>query len=142
MSSLAIFQGVQALLPVQARSHLFEAELSDPPRLSDFPYVVIHGGWGDEVSGEPGDRSSCDIPDQAAMQVLCTMVATSREGLNAIVGQVRTALNRQRPVVAGWRFSRMIQRQVTTVEPDQRISIETISPLYVVDEFTFTAFRA
>lgn len=139
--SLEIFQGLKALFPAGTRVHLYRAELSNPPQLSDFPYVVLHGGWGQSVSGEPGDRSSSDIPDQLAFTLRCTVAATSLAGLNEATRVARTALDRQRPVVPGWSFSKLRQVEVLTAEPDSRVSVDTVNPVYLVDEYPFTAYR-
>ena len=139
--SLEVLQGVKDMFPAGTRVHLHEAKLSSPPKLSDFPYVVLHGGWGEETSGERGDRSSDDIPDQTAFTLRCTVVALSLEGLSALAGISRTALNRQRPVVAGWKFSRLRQVEVLTAEPDNRVSVETTNPVYLVDEYPFMGSR-
>ncbi|MGP4995110.1 hypothetical protein [Glutamicibacter ardleyensis] len=140
--SLEVFEAVKALLPPTTRVHLFEAKLSSPPALADFPYVVLHGGFGTAVSGERDNRSSDDLPDQVAYLIRCTVVATSKDGLNHLVGVARSALNRQRPVVPGWSFSKLRQVEVLTAEPDNRISIDTLNPLYAVDEYPFMAYRA
>ncbi|WP_313812990.1 hypothetical protein [Glutamicibacter sp.] len=140
--SKAIFDGIKALFPPGTRVHLYRAELSNPPRLEDFPYVVLHGGWGEEVSGEPGDRSSDDIPDQVAFTLRCTVAALSLDGLSEITTTSREALNRQRPTVTGWRFSKLRQQEVLTAEPDNRVSVDTLNPVYLVDEYPFTAYRA
>ncbi|MGP5391275.1 hypothetical protein [Glutamicibacter arilaitensis] len=139
--SLEVFRGVEAMFPAGTRVHIHEAKLSSPPKLSDFPYVVLHGGWGEEISGERGDQSSDDIPDQTAFTLRCTVVALSLDGLNALARTSRTSLNRQRPVVAGWRFSRLRQVEVLTAEPDNRVSVETTNPVYLVDEYPFMGSR-
>ena len=139
--SLEVFRGVEAMFPPGTRVHIHEAKLSSPPKLSDFPYVVLHGGWGEETSGERGDRSSDDIPDQTAFTLRCTVVALSMEGLDELARSSRTSLNRQRPVVAGWRFSRLRQVEVLTAEPDNRVSVETTNPVYLVDEYPFMGSR-
>lgn len=140
--SLEVLEAVKAMIPPGNRVHLFEAELSKPPALADFPYVVLHGGFGTAVSGERDNRSSDDVPDQVAYLIRCTVVATTKDGLNHLVGVVRAALNRQRPVVPGWSFSKLRQVEVLTAEPDNRISIDTLNPLYAVDEYPFMAYRA
>lgn len=139
--SLEVFRGIEAMFPPGTRVHIHEAKLSSPPKLSDFPYVVLQGGWGEETSGERGDRSSDDIPDQTAFTLRCTVVALSMEGLNELARTSRTSLNRQRPVVAGWRFSRLRQVEVLTAEPDNRVSVETTNPVYLVDEYPFMGSR-
>lgn len=135
--SLEVFQGLTALFPSGTRVHIHEAQLSNPPVLADFPYVVLHGGWGEEVSGERGDRSSDDIPDQVAFTVRCTVVALSMAGLNELAKVSRASLNRQRPVVDGWKFSKLRQVEVLTAEPDNRVSVETVNPVYLMDEYPF-----
>lgn len=139
--SLEVFRGIEAMFPAGTRVHIHEAKLSSPPKLSDFPYVVLHGGWGEEISGERGDRSSDDIPDQTTFTLRCTVVALSLDGLNALARTSRMSLNRQRPVVAGWRFSRLRQVEVLTAEPDNRVSVETTNPVYLVDEYPFMGSR-
>lgn len=139
--SLEVFRGIEAMFPAGTRVHIHEAKLSSPPKLSDFPYVVLNGGWGEETSGERGDRSSDDIPDQTAFTLRCTVVALSLEGLNELARTSRTSLNRQRPVAAGWRFSRLRQVEVLTAEPDNRVSVETTNPVYLVDEYPFMGSR-
>jgi len=139
--SLEVFQGLKALFPPGTRVHIHKAELSNPPVLSDFPYVVLHGGWGEETSGERGDRSSDDIPDQTAFTLRCTVVALSLGGLNELTRVSRASLNRQRPLVPGWRFSKLRQVEVLTAEPDNRVSVETVNPVYLVDEYPFMGSR-
>lgn len=140
--SLEVLQGLKALFPPEVRVHLHKAQLSNPPVLSDFPYVVLHGGWGEETSGERGDRSSDDVPDQTAFTLRCTVVALSLGGLNEIARVSRASLNRQRPVVDGWKFSKLRQVEVLTAEPDNRVSVETVNPVYLVDEYPFMGYRA
>lgn len=140
--SLEIFKGIEAMFPPDARVHLYKADLSNPPQMTDYPYVVLAGGWGEEVSGEPGDRSSDDVPDQVAFNLRCIVVALSLDGLSDMAKTARTALNRKRPVVPGWRFSKLRQTEVLTAEPDSRVHVDTLNPVYLVDEYPFTAYRA
>ena len=139
--SLEVFDSLKALFPAGTRVHIHAAKLSNPPQVSDFPYVVLHGGWGEETSGEAGDRSSDDVPDQVAFTLRCTVAALSLSGLNEMTRVARSSLNRNRPVVEGWRFSRLRQVEVLTAEPDNRVSVETVNPVYLIDEYPFMAYR-
>lgn len=135
----AHFKAVQALLPSTVKSFLYEPELSVPPALSDFPYVLFWGDMGEEVSGEPGDRTASDSIDQLAMTIRCTLVATSGEGLGWLVQNTRPFLNRARPVVAGWKSSRLRQQPVMPADSDTRVSVGSLHPVYAVDEYSFVS---
>lgn len=135
------YQAVKALVPATVKVHLFQPRLSSPPAVGDYPYAVLWGTLGEEVSGEPGDRSARDDPDQLDFRIRCTYVGLTGESLAIVARNVRAALNRKRPVVAGWKASRLIQASLTEGQTDYDVKVGSFNPVYAVDEYTFTSSR-
>lgn len=135
------FQAVKSLVPASVKVYLFQPKLSGPPAMGDYPYAVLWGSLGEEVSGEQGDRTLADDVDQLAMRIRCTYVGLNGESLAIVARNVRAALNRSRPTVDGWSCSKLRQSPLTDGQTDYDVKIGNLNPVFAVDEFTFTSSR-
>ena len=133
------YEAVKTLMPAGVKVFLYDAELSEPPAVTDYPYVVLWGDPGEEFSGDPGDRTSADQPDQLQLGIRATYAALSGEALSIIAGVTRRALNRARPVVAGRGCSRLKQSVLQPMETDRSLVVGSRHPVFAVDEYSLTS---
>lgn len=137
------YDAVQAMLPATVNSFLFEADLSNPPKIKDYPYVVFWGDAGTEHSGDDEVSSSlCDDPDAVTLRIRATYAGSSAGSLFHVISSTRAALNRKTPIVPGWSVSRLRQASLTDAQTDFALTLPSgHHPVFAVDEYTLTANR-
>ncbi|NQD40513.1 hypothetical protein [Glutamicibacter halophytocola] len=136
------YDAVAELLPVDVKVSFFNAKLSTPPAPSDYPYAVIGGDGGWDFSGDgPEEPSLTAELDGKEFRVMITLAGTSISSLDFVLKRVRPALSGKKPVVAGWSCSTMEQAPLVGIRPDRDISVDGLNPLFMVDEYVFTATR-
>jgi len=136
------YDAVKALLPADVTVYQFNAELSVPPVRADYPYVVLGGDAGWDFSGDGPELPSLSAElDGKEMRVMATMAGTSISSLDFVIKRVRQGLSGKKPVVPGWACSDMVQAPLLNIQPDRDISIGGMNPIFMVDEYVFTATR-
>jgi len=113
---------------------VYEGNVPDKP---DFPYAVLWGSFGDEVS-----ESLADVPDELRVNFRVTYVGQSLASVAWVASKVRPALNRSKPYVHGWVSGRMRQASLMDVQTDFTVTLTDGShPVYAVDEFALVAHK-
>lgn len=136
------YDAIEALLPLELKVYQFNAKLSIPPVLADYPYVVLGGDGGWDFSGDGPEEPSLSAElDSVEMRVTATMAGTSTASLNSIFKKVRPSLSGTKPIVPGWSCSEMVQAPLVGIRPDRDININTLNPIFMVDEYVFIATR-
>lgn len=131
--SLDHYLAVRALIPDNPG---FGVHFGDVQKVTQYPYVVVWGDLGTEVS-----ESVADQIDQLDLRPRVTYVGTGFEQCLWVAGLVRTALNHAVPVVAGWGSSKLRQQALLPVTTDWDVTLTNGShPVYAVDEYPFTSF--
>lgn len=136
------YDAIEGLLSPELAVYQFDAELSVPPVLADYPYVVLGGDGGWDFSGDGPELPSLSAElDSKEMRVTATMAGTSVSTLDWVLKQVRPVLSGKKPNVQGWICSAMEQAPLVNIRPDRDISLGGLHPLFMVDEYVFTATR-
>jgi len=131
------YDAVKALLPSSVRVYMWSV-----PKAPAFPYVVLWGDLGSESSGGPDGDSLEDVPDVLALNVRATYAATNGDSLMAIARNVRAALNRKTPVVAGWAPSKLRQSSLMDAQTDTSVTLtDGSNPIFAVDEFALVSSK-
>ena len=113
---------------------VYEGNVPDKP---SFPYAVLWGSFGDEVS-----ESLCDVPDVLRVNFRVTYVGLSLASAAWVASKVRPALNRSKPYVHGWVSGRMRQAALMDIQTDFTVTLTDGShPVYAVDEFALIAHK-
>jgi hypothetical protein len=109
--------------------------LGNVPKTPAFPYAVLWGSLGDEVS-----ESLEDIPDELRINFRVTYVGLTFAQVAWVASKVRPALNRAKPYVNGWMSGRLRQASLMDVQTDFSVTLpDGAHPVYAVDEFALTA---
>jgi hypothetical protein len=140
------YAGVAALVPSNLNLYLWKVEgkvLPDGSRESiKYPYVCLWGDLGDESSGGPDGDSLQDVPDVLSLRVRATYAGLTGDSLLVVCRNVRAALNRKTPVVAGWAPSKLRQSSLMDAQTDFDVTIPDFGhPLFAVDEFALVSER-
>ena len=125
------YKAVAALIPAAVKVYVGAV-----PATPTFPYAVLWGSLGDEVS-----ESLADVPDELRMNLRVTYVGETLASVGWVAGKVRPALNRARPYVPGWWVGGGL-RQSSLMDVQSDYSVTLISgrnPVYAVDEFALVA---
>ena len=127
------FTAVAALFPSAVKVYV-----GTVPAAPTYPYAVLWGSLGDEVS-----ESLADIPDEIRVPFRVTYVGLTLASVAHIASKVRPALNRAAPYVSGWITSRMRQSSLMDVQADRDVTVTGVGthPLYAVDEFLLVASK-
>jgi hypothetical protein len=133
------YNAVRALLPGTVNVYMWSV-----PGTPAYPYVVLWGSPGDESSGGTNDGESLDA---TRMDVFETRIRATYAGVNGdsmliVCRNVRAALNRKTPTVAGWKPGKLRQASLMDAQPDTSITFSNgTHPVYAVDEFSLTSHK-
>jgi hypothetical protein len=131
------YDAVKALMP--AGLTVYRGNVPASPA---YPYVVLWGDLGDESSGGPDGDSLQDVPDVLSLRSRVTYVGLSFDSVLVVARNVRSALNRKIPAVAGWSPSRLRQSSLMDIQADTDVTIPDFGhPLFAVDEFSLVSER-
>ena len=131
------YDAVKALLPTTVRVHMWSVP-ADPI----YPYVVLWGDLGEESSGGPDGDSLDDVPDVLSLRIRATYVGLNGDSMLITARNVRAALNRKTPTVAGWRPSKLRQAVLMDGQVDTDVTLTGGgNPTYAVDEFTLVSHK-
>lgn len=123
----AHYDGVIALLPPGLQS--YKGDVPDEP---DYPYVVLWGSAGTEDT-----EALSDDPSTLTLPVFATCAGLSFESVAIAIRDVRTALNRAKPVVPGRACHRMVQAPQVPIQADLSVTVPGVGhPFFAVDQFT------
>lgn len=126
------YRAVGSLIPDAVT--VYEGNVPDKP---SYPYAVLWGSFGDEVS-----ESLCDVPDVLRINFRVTYVGLTLASAAWVMSKVRPALNRAAPYVHGWVSGRMRQASLMDVQTDFTVTLtDGAHPVYAVDEFALVAHR-
>ena len=126
------YRAVGDLIPGAAT--VYVGNVPDKP---SFPYAVLWGSLGDEVSESLGD-----VPDELRINFRVTYVGLTLASVAWVASRVRPALNRAKPYVHGWVSGRMRQSSLMDVQTDFTVTLsDGAHPVYAVDEFALTAHK-
>lgn len=133
------YDGVQALLP--AGMTVYRGDVPDDPK---YPYVVLWGDLGDESSGGPDGDSLRDDLSVLSLRLRATYAGLTFDSVLIQCRNVRAALSRKTPTVAGWHCNPLRQSSLMDVQVDRDVTITGTGahPLYAVDEFALTSHKA
>lgn len=131
------YDAVKALMPAGLTVYL--GSVPDAP---SYPYAVLWGDLGTESSGGPDGDSLRDLPDVLTMRPRVTYVGLTFDSVMIICRNVRAALNRKAPVVAGWAPSNLRQSSLMDIQTDTDVTLTGGShPVYAVDEFALVSHK-
>lgn len=111
------------------------------PAIPTYPYVVLWGDLGNEVSGDTAGDALDDVVRGLSLRVRVTYVAANWDSLMVTVNRVRPALNRKVPQVWGWAPSMLKQSSLMDAQPDRDFTIPGTKnhPFYAVDEYALVS---
>lgn len=111
------------------------------PTIPAYPYVVLWGDLGNEVSGDAAGEALDDVVRGLSLRVRVTCVAQSWDSLMITVNRVRAALNRKVPAVYGWAPSKLKQSSLLDAQVDRDVVIPGTksNPFYAVDEYALVS---
>jgi hypothetical protein len=119
------YRAVAALIRPGIKVCLWEVD-SEP----DYPYVLLWGDLGDVVA-----ENLADTVRDYELRIKATYVALNGDSLAGVAADVRSDLDRKRPVVEGWSVARLQVQALAAVESDESVSIPNYGhPLRAVDE--------
>jgi len=131
------YDAVKALLP--AGLTVYRGSVPSTPT---YPYVVLWGDLGDESSGGPDGDSLQDAPDVLSLRPRVTYAGLTFDSVLIVARNVRAALNRKVPVVAGWSPGRLRQASLMDVQTDTSVTLTGgANPVFAVDEFALVSER-
>lgn len=131
------YDAVRTLLPGTVTAYMWNV-----PSSPVYPYVVLWGDLGDESSGGPDGDSLQDVPNILSLRIRATYAGLTGDSLLTVCKNVRSALNRKTPVVAGWAPSMLRQATLMDAQTDHSVTIPNIgSPIFAVDEFSLVSDR-
>lgn len=131
------YDAVKALLPGTVRVYMWNA-----PSGPQYPYVVLWGDLGEESSGGPDGDSLEDVPNVLSLRMRATYVGLTGDSLLIVARNVRAALNRATPVVAGWHPGRLRQAVLMDAQTDTDVTLTGGGhPIYAVDEFALVSHK-
>ena len=124
------YKAVASLIPSSVKVYT-----GSVPQSPTFPYAVLWGSLGDEVS-----ESLADIPDELRINFRVTYVGETLASVGWVAAKVRPALNRARPYVPGWVSGKLRQSSLMDVQSDYSVTLVSgRNPVYAVDEFALVA---
>ncbi|MEV7472232.1 hypothetical protein AB0N33_00780 [Pseudarthrobacter oxydans] len=131
------YDAVKALLPGTVRVHMWSVP-ADPV----YPYVVLWGDLGEESSGGPDGGTLGDVPNVLSLRVRATYVGLTGDSLLIVARNVRAALNRKTPTVAGWHPGKLRQAVLMDAQVDRDVTLTGGGhPVYAVDEFALISHK-
>lgn len=139
---IEFYDALRSLMPSTVTTRLFSAELSNPPAISDYPYLVIEGDQGAEASGSGVDIPSLsDKPDKVVVTARLLYVGLTPRQLSIVTDNARAALKAGAPTVDGYRVHLSRPTVLQTIEVDRDVSVESLNPLIARDEAILTAHK-
>lgn len=131
------YDAVRALIP--GTVNVYAWSVPDTPV---YPYVVVWGDIGTDSSGGPDGDSLDDTPDVLTLNIRATYAGLTGDSMLVVARNVRAALNRKTPVVAGWAPSKLRQFSLADAQTDTSVTIPGAgNPVFAVDEFTLISSR-
>jgi len=131
------YDAVKALMP--AGLTVYRGSVPSTPT---YPYVVLWGDLGDESSGGPDGDSLQDVPDVLSLRPRVTYAGLTFDSVLIVARNVRAALNRKVPVVAGWSPGKLRQASLMDVQTDTSVTLAGgANPVFAVDEFSLVSER-
>lgn len=129
------YDAVRALIPGTVRVYAWSV-----PDTPAYPYVCIWGDLGNESSGGPDGDSLQDVPDVLSLNVRATYAGLTGDSVLIVARNVRAALNRKTPAVAGWSPSPLRQSSLMDVQTDTSVTLTGgAHPVFAVDEFALVS---
>ena len=129
------YEAVRALIPAAVRVYAWSV-----PDTPTYPYVCIWGDLGNESSGGPDGDSLQDVPDVLSLNVRATYAGLTGDSVLIVARNVRSALNRKTPAVAGWSPSPLRQSSLMDVQTDTSVTLTGgAHPVFAVDEFALVS---
>jgi len=131
------YAAVKALLPGTVTVYMWSV-----PETPAYPYVCLWGDLGTESSGGPDGDSLEDVPDVLSLRPRVTYAGLTGDSVLIICRNVRAALNRKTPTVAGWATSQLRQSSLMDVQTDTSVTLTTgANPVFAVDEFALVSSK-
>ena len=131
------YDAVNALMPAGLTVYR-----SSVPSTPTYPYVVLWGDLGEESSGGPDGDSLQDVPDVLSLRPRVTYAGLTFDSVLIVARNVRAALNRKTPVVAGWRPGKLRQTPLMDVQTDTSVTLTGgANPVFAVDEFALVSTK-
>ena len=131
------YDAVKALMP--AGLTVYRGSVPSTPT---YPYVVLWGDLGDESSGGPDGDSLQDVPDVLSLRPRVTYAGLTFDSVLIVARNVRAALNRKAPVVAGWSPGKLRQASLMDVQTDTSVTLTGgANPVFAVDEFALVSSK-
>lgn len=131
------YDAVRALIPSTVR--VYPWSVPDTPA---YPYVCIWGDPGNESSGGPDGDSLEDVPDVLDLRIRATYAGLTGDSVLIVCRNVRAALSRKSPDVAGWSPSKLRQSSLQDVQTDTGVTLAGgAHPVFAVDEFALVSSK-
>ena len=132
------YAAVKALIPSTVNVYMWSV-----PDQPVYPYVVLWGSAGDESSGgTDGSSLTDDRQDVLSLNIRATYAGVNGDSMLIVCRNVRVALNRKTPAVAGWKPGKLRQASLMDAQPDTSITFSNgTHPVYAVDEFSLTSHK-
>ena len=131
------YDAVNALMP--AGLTVYRGSVPTTPA---YPYAVLWGDLGEESSGGPDGDSLQDVPDVLSLRPRITYAGLTFDSVLIVARNVRAALNRKTPVVAGWRPGKLRQTPLMDVQTDTSVTLTSgANPVFAVDEFALVSTK-
>lgn len=131
------YAAVRALIPGTVNVYMWSV-----PDTPQYPYVVLWGSPGDESSGGTDGDSLEDQQDVFSTRIRATYAGVNGDSMLIVCRNVRAALNRKTPSVAGWRPGKIKQSSLMDAQPDLSIEFSNgTHPVYAVDEFSLVSHK-
>ena len=131
------YDAVRALIP--SGVNVYPWSVPDAPA---YPYVCIWGDTGNESSGGPDGDSLEDVPDVLDLRIRATYAGLNGDSVLIICRNVRAALSRKTPAVAGWSPGKLRQSTLQDVQTDTSVTLTGgANPVFAVDEFALVSSK-
>lgn len=131
------YAAVKALIPATVNIYMWSV-----PGTPEYPYVVLWGSPGDESSGGPDGDSLEDSMDVFSARIRATYAGVNGDSMLIVCRNVRAALNRKTPSVAGWAPGKLRQASLMDAQADLTVTFSNGShPVYAVDEFALVSHK-
>jgi len=131
------YNAVKAMLPSTVNVYMWSV-----PDQPVYPYVVLWGSVGDESSGGTDGGSLLDRQDVLSLNLRATYAGVNGDSMLIVCRNVRAALNRKTPTVAGWKPGKLRQSSLMDGQADLSITLTGgAHPVYAVDEFSLVSHK-
>jgi hypothetical protein len=131
------YDAVAALMPAGLK--VYRGSVPNEPT---YPYAVLWGDLGEESSGGPDGDSLQDVPDVLSLRPRVTYAGLTFDSVLIVARNVRAALNRRSPVVAGWRPGKLRQAPMMDAQTDTSVTLTGgAHPVFAVDEFALVSSK-